>query len=195
MVIKVMDTGRTERLSYRTWDGIKYGQDEAEDIVRQHSNVPFDRSAQAFIMSHKDFTFWKQYFKHLERDEQSLRGLYQKYHAADVEKILKEELRIAGDDPARHHKARLSAIRQIKERAQTRTSKDLKSYHYDELMSIRFSARHDGDIIDILRDAERKKVSKGSEVKRYIRLGLQHEKEKESRLQDDIDTLKSKGWL
>lgn len=195
MVVRVIETGRTETLSYRAWDGIRYGQNEAENIVRQYLDAPFDRAHQAYVMSKKDYSFWRQYFRHLESDAKLIRDMYQKYRASDVETALKLELDIAGDDPARHHKARRNALRAIREKCEARPERTARAYPYDEQLCIRFSAVADGDLIDLLQETERNGLKRAAELKRYIRLGLEYERQIAAQREADIQTLRDKGWL
>ena len=193
MQIKVIETGKIEQLTYRAWDGYKFGPDQAMDLLKTYIQIPFDRSQQAYILTNKEFRFWKQYIKHLEADETKLRDCYQNYKASDVEMALKKELAKIGDDPALHHRARREAIKFIEAMYSKKTRNRMSVY--DEFLSIRFSVVSDAELVEVIRAADEAHKTKCSEIKRLMRLGLKYEQDQAKALQDDVDLLKQKGWL
>ena len=195
MQVKVMETGQTETIEYRSWNGVRYGPDESAEIIKQYQEFPLDRASQAYILSFKNFRFWQQYFKHLEKDERDIRVAYQKYNVIEVEKALKDELKKVGDDPALHHKARRNALKFIELSLTVRSERHKLSYYLDEGLTMRFSALSDQDLIEVLKAAELEKVPKGRTVKEYMRLGIKYKHDQAKALQDDVDLLKQKGWL
>lgn len=196
MQIKQIEGNEIKALVYRPWNGIQYGADESERIIKQYSKTPFDRSAGAYIMSKRELMFWEQYFRDLSEDEKLIREANLAYHPADVEDYLRRELDIAGDDPRLHHKARQKALEALKKDFPA-WAKQLKAREVtqDMLVNLRFSLRTDMDIIDYLRQQVRYGETRSAVIKRTMRIGIAYEKRIEEKRAETIANMKKEGWI
>lgn len=196
MKIKIIEGGAIKTLVYRPWNGIQYGADKSEEIIRQYSPTTFDRAIGAHVMSLKTYTFWEQYFDDLERDEKQIREAYLTFFPNDVEEYLRRELDIAGDNPALHHAARQQAINALHNDFPDRVKAiKRKRYTRDMAINVIMSHENDLDIITYINSRRSKGETITSAVKNALRMGIKIENELEKEREASIERLKKQGWI
>jgi hypothetical protein len=196
MQIKLIEGNEAKALLYRPWNGVQYGPDQSENIVKQFAKTTFDRNSGAYIMSKKEYTFWTQYFLDLTADEKAIREANLCYHPLDVEEALQRELSIVGDDPRLHHAARQNALKALIEKYPARSrslkNRDLVQYATSHL---RFNRDTDADIIDYLQQQIRYGLTKTAAIKKVMRTGMEVESAADAEREETLSKMRKEGWL
>ena len=196
MRIKLIEGGELKVLRYRPWNGVQYGADQSEEIVKQYSKTILDRASQAYVMSRGTYRFWEKYFEELTEDEQQIRAAYLAYHPSDVEEHLRRELDAAGDDVRLHHKARQTALKTLAKafpgRAKLLADRVVKT---STTMAIRLNYKQDADIMEYLAERERLNEVKAKVIKRLLRDGIKQEKARDEEKRAAIAKAKKEGWI
>lgn len=196
MRVKVIEDNAIRELTYRPWNGVIYGADKSEDIVKQYTQVPFDRSIGAFVMARGSYRFWERYFAELSEDEKEIRAAYLTYHPADVEDYLRRELDLAGDDPRLHHKARQTALQSLAEAFPAR-AKRLRDREVVTNTNINMRLNHakDADLMQYLAKLERGGETRTGAVKRLLRLGIQYDQVIDGEREEALIKAREQGWI